>query len=52
MATRKEVSDMLARMAPGEDILVIKRGPAEFDIVKLTWHDVPAVAATKLEASK
>lgn len=52
MATRKEVSDRLARMEPGEDILIIKRSATEFDIVVLKWDDVPAVVNKKLEASK
>jgi antitoxin (DNA-binding transcriptional repressor) of toxin-antitoxin stability system len=52
MATRKEISDLLARMEPGEDILIIKRDRMEFDIVKLKWQDVPAVANKQLEASK
>jgi len=52
MATKKEVTDKLTAMAPGEDILIIKHGPNEFDLVTLKWDIVAPVLNKKIEAGK
>jgi hypothetical protein len=52
MATKKEVTDKLTAMKPGEDVLVIKKGPNEFDMVTLHWLDVPGKKAPVVEVGK